>query len=80
MTDNLRDRIAAAITAAINRSDMPPPEQISGCSDSECCDPVYDYNVEDVSLQIADTITDLLIDMAGQGELLKAIDRMYRHD
>ena len=27
---------------------------------------------------LADAVADLLIDMAGQGELLKAIDRMYR--
>lgn len=26
----------------------------------------------------ADAVTDMLIDMAGTGELLKAIDRMYR--
>jgi len=32
---------------------------------------------EDV-LRLADAVTDLLIDMAGQGELLKAMDRMYR--
>jgi hypothetical protein len=30
------------------------------------------------SLHAADAVTDLLIDMASQGELLKAMDRMYR--
>jgi hypothetical protein len=31
-----------------------------------------------VHLALADAVTDLLIDMAGRGELLKSIDRMYR--
>jgi len=31
-----------------------------------------------ICYQLADAVIDVLIDMAGKGELLKAIDRMYR--
>lgn len=54
--DDLRTRIAAVIAASINRSDIPPPEQISGCGDPECCDPVYDYDIEDVARNAADAV------------------------
>lgn len=63
MSDNLRDRITAVVADAIKRSDMPPPEQISGCSDPECCGPVYDYNVEDVALDVADAVIEALSDV-----------------
>lgn len=39
----------------------------------------FDEAAPSLSMQdMADAVTDLLIDMAGKGELLKAIDGMYR--
>jgi len=64
MTDSLRIRIAKALYGQI----LHPV-------------PLFDSQPDDVQaawLADADAVIDLLIDMAGHGELLKAIDRMHR--
>ena len=70
MSDNLRDRIAAVIRDH-------PQGQEWGIPDEECtqCPPLRGI---DWAQHVADAVIDVLIDMAGKGELLKAIDRMYR--
>lgn len=73
MTDSLRDRIATVIYNSSDeytrkimvRPDCPGASDVRG-------------DAKPVCYVLADAVTDLLIDMAGQGELLKAIDRMYR--
>ena len=73
MPDTLRDRIAAAIYDSSDeysrklmvRPDCPGASEMDGDGKPVC----YVW---------ADAVTDLLIDMAGQSELLKAIDRMHR--
>jgi hypothetical protein len=42
-----------------------------------CCD-THHGEPEKFDLDAADAVTDLLIDMAGKGELLKSIDGMHR--
>lgn len=80
----LRDRIAAALAA------HEPVTEYDGAH-GECieCDLIPRWPDEEASTgpsagwkehaaHLADAVTDLLIDMAGKGELLKAIDGMYR--
>jgi len=57
------DNLRDRIAYAIAQADGDPP----GMEPASC-----DY-------EMADAVIDLLIDMAGKGELLKSIDRMYRH-
>jgi len=64
MSDDLRTRIAKVLYGQI----LHPV-------------PLFDSQPDEVKgvwLADADAVTDLLIDMAGKGELLKAIDRMHR--
>ncbi len=72
MTD-LRTRIAAAIYEASDeytRKLMVNP-RLPGCADVQ-------GDTKPVTYVLADAVIDVLIDLAGHGELLKAIDRMYR--
>jgi len=87
---DLRTRIAAVV-AEHSRLDALDPSRIGqqrclcgkwiGGDDLDrivSIDDAMAYIRETWSAHVADAVTDLLIDMAGQGELLKAIDRMYR--
>ena len=72
MSDNLRDRVAEVL---VNHAAAEYSWGVDGC---EC-----GFEASDLMKQAAhqaDKVTDLLIDMAGQGKLLKAIDRMYRDE
>jgi hypothetical protein len=64
MSDNLRTRIAKVLYAQLAH-----PVPLFDSQPDE---------VKDAWLADADAVIDLLIDMAGKGELLKAIDGMYR--
>ena len=70
MPDNLRTRIAAAL--------RPHCDLGQQCACGWKWATAARFDVEQYDLHMADVVTDLLIDMAGHGELLKAIDRMYR--
>jgi hypothetical protein len=70
MTD-LRTRIAAVLEKHAVAQYCWGPE---GC----ICDYKLDISDEDHPRHQADAVIDVLIDLAGHGELLKAIDRMYR--
>lgn len=62
---DLRDHIAAAIYSKVAGWDDFPFDQLTD-------------NARAMFIEQADAVTDLLIDMAGHGKLLKAIDRMHR--
>ena len=68
---SFRTRIAAVI-------DAHKQDDIYGDRTEDCCCGNDRDGTETWSDHLALVLTDLLIDMAGQGELLKAIDRMRR--
>jgi len=61
---DLRTRIATIVTQMSNQP---------------CCDsPIHAAEPSGWPLDVADAVIELLIDMAGHGELLKAIDGLHR--
>lgn len=70
MNDDLRTQISDAL-------DRHWPDRVSGGARDGCLCEDFDAHLPWPD-HAARVVTDLLIDLAGRGELLKAMDRMYR--
>lgn len=83
MSDNLRDRLAKVIWKVFQNTppiDATDDEWESWWNDSTDADIRLIGEEKALFYAQADAVIDLLIDMAGRGELLRSIDRMHRDE